>query len=59
MRRLGAVQRFAARESIKATARLERFWMTLKEAAGLYRLHLPLTAPDLELRLVLDGYDQT
>ena len=53
VRRLGTVQRFAARESIKATARLERFWRTLKEAAGLYRLHLPLTASDLESRLEL------
>ncbi len=51
--RLGAVQRFAAKDSIHATARLERFWRTLKENASLYRFHLPLTAEDLERRLEL------
>ena len=49
--RLGAVQRFAAKDSLLATARLERFWRTLKEAANLYRLRLPLTLDDLEHRL--------
>lgn len=49
--RLGAVQRFASKDSLLATARLERFWRTLKEAAGLYHLRLPLTAGDLENRL--------
>jgi len=51
VRRLGAIQRFASTESLFATARLERFWRTLKETAGLYRLHLPLTCEDLEHRL--------
>jgi transposase InsO family protein len=51
--RLGAVQRFAAKDSIHATARLERFWRTLKQNAGLYRLHLPLTPEELERRLEL------
>jgi transposase InsO family protein len=50
-KQLGAVQRLAASDSIYATARLERFWRTLKESAGLYGLHLPLTAEDLERRL--------
>lgn len=49
--RLGVVQRFAAADSLKATARLERFWLTLKQDAGLYRLRLPLTADALEARL--------
>jgi hypothetical protein len=40
-------------DNIKASARLERFWRTLKEGAGLYRLHLPLTSEDLEQRLEL------
>jgi transposase InsO family protein len=34
--KLGVIQRFAASDSIKATARLERFWLTLKQAAGLH-----------------------
>jgi transposase InsO family protein len=53
VRRLGAIQRFASTESLFATARLERFWRNLKETAGLYRLHLPLTREDLEHRLEL------
>lgn len=53
VRRLGAQHRFAATDSILATARLERFWRTLKETAGLYGLHLPLTRDDLERRLEL------
>ena len=36
-----------------ATARLERFWRTLKQLAGLSGLHLPLTREDLERRLEL------
>jgi len=48
---LGAVQRFASEDNLYATARLERFWRTLKESAGLYRFGLPLTARDLEHRL--------
>jgi transposase InsO family protein len=51
VRRLGVFQRFAANDSLKATARLERFWRTIKETARLYRLELPLTAEDLEHRL--------
>jgi transposase InsO family protein len=49
--RLGVIQRFARADSINATARLERFWLTLKLAAGLYGLHRPLTASALEARL--------
>ncbi len=48
---LGIVQRFASADSLKATARLERFWLTLKQTAGLYGLHRPLTALALESRL--------
>jgi transposase InsO family protein len=51
VRRVGATQRFAAADSIKATARLERFWRTLKETARLRGILLPLTAEDLEQRL--------
>jgi transposase InsO family protein len=53
MARLGAFQRFCSKDSLLATARLERWWRTLKESAGLYSLHLPLTAQDLEQRLEL------
>ena len=49
--RLAAVQRFAAADSIKATAQLERFWRTLKQLAGLRALGLPLDRNDLEHRL--------
>jgi transposase InsO family protein len=48
--RLGIVQRFASRENLYATARLERFWRTLKDTARL-RLQAPLTICDLERRL--------
>jgi transposase InsO family protein len=48
--RLGVRQRFASAANIHATARLERFWRTLKETASL-RLHRPLTIQDLERRL--------
>ena len=48
--RLGIVQRFASRENHHATARLERFWRTLKDTASL-RLQAPLTLQDLERRL--------
>lgn len=48
--RLGIVQRFAARDNLYATARLERFWRTMKGSAGL-RLQFPLTRQDLERRL--------
>ncbi len=51
VKRLGAVQRFAAKDSIKATARLERFWRSLKETAGIRALGLPLDRQDLEQRL--------
>lgn len=58
VQRLGVVQRFASQDNLHATARLERFWRTLKETAGLYRLGLPLTREDLEqnLRLALLYY---
>jgi transposase InsO family protein len=49
-RRLGIQQRFASASNIHATARPERFWRTLKDAAGL-RLHRPLTIQDLERRV--------
>ena len=48
--RLGIVQRFASTENIFATARLERFWRTLKDTSGI-RLQPPLTIKDLERRL--------
>jgi transposase InsO family protein len=51
VKRLGASQRFAAADSIKATARLERFWKSLKEIARLRGVFLPLSAEDLEQRL--------
>jgi hypothetical protein len=41
--RLGIVQRFASTENVFATARLERFWRTLKDAA---RLRLQPTLDD-------------
>ncbi|RPH41907.1 MAG: transposase, partial [Planctomycetota bacterium] len=49
-RRLGIRQRFASALNIHATARLERFWRTLKDTTRL-RLHRPLTIQDLERRL--------
>jgi len=49
-RRFGIQQRFASASNIHATARLERFWRTLKDAASL-RLHRPLTIQDLERRV--------
>ena len=48
--RLGARQRFASAENLYATARLERFWRTLKDTASL-RFLWPLTIDDLERRL--------
>ncbi len=48
--RLGAKQRFAAADNIRATARLERFWKTLKKIARV-RLLPPLDLADLEQRL--------
>lgn len=51
VRRLGAVQRFAAKDSIKATARLERFWRTLKDTTGIRAIGLPIDREDLERRL--------
>src|SRR5262245_20157357 len=48
----GIIQRFASKDNIYATARLERFWRTLKEMTRL-RLFRPLTVHDLEERLEL------
>jgi transposase InsO family protein len=53
VRRLGAHHRFASTDSILATARLERFWRTLKQLARLDGLHIPLTREHLEGRLEL------
>jgi transposase InsO family protein len=53
VRRLGIVQRFGSKENLYATARLERFWRTLKQSARLYCFGLPLTLCDLEERLAL------
>jgi len=50
--RLGIIQRFGTTDRIFATARLERFWRTLKEAASL-KHDQPLTLEDLERRLEL------
>ena len=47
------MQRFASKDNLYATARLERFWRSVKESAGLYRLQLPLTLDDVEQRLAL------
>lgn len=48
--RLGIIQRFGTVGHIFATARLERFWRTLKETANLND-DRPLTVEDLERRL--------
>jgi transposase InsO family protein len=48
--RLGILQRFGTKDRLFATARIERFWRTLKEAARLKTLQ-PLTVNDLERRL--------
>jgi transposase InsO family protein len=53
VRRLGIHHRFATAESIKATARLERWWRTLKGLARLSGLQLALTVEDVEQRLEL------
>jgi len=50
--RLGIIQRFGSVQNIFATARIERFWRTLKQTASL-RLQPPLTLGDLEQRLEL------
>ena len=50
--RLGIVQRFASSDNLYATARLERFWRTLKQMAR-FRPFRPLTVHDLEQRLEL------
>jgi hypothetical protein len=49
---VGTVHRFASTDNLFATARLERFWRTFKEAARL-RLQPPLVREDLESRLEL------
>jgi transposase InsO family protein len=48
--RLGTRQRFASKDNLYATARLERFWRTLKQSISL-RLTAPLTREDLERRI--------
>src|SRR5262249_35789178 len=48
--RLGIVQRYGSVQNIFATARIERFWRTLKQTSRL-RLQPPLTLDDLERRL--------
>jgi transposase InsO family protein len=48
--RAGVKPRFASADSIRATARLERFWKTLKQLAGT-RLVPPIDIGDLEQRL--------
>jgi transposase InsO family protein len=50
LRDLGLVQRFRRKDYVAGTARLESFWRTLKNAAGL-RLPTFLTLEDLERRL--------
>jgi transposase InsO family protein len=50
--RLAIRQRFASAGNLYATARLERFWRTLKEAARL-RWRRPLTTGDLERRIAV------
>jgi transposase InsO family protein len=55
--RLGSRQRLAAADSIYATARLERFWRTLKDSLAL-PFFAPLTQEELErtIELALDHY---
>lgn len=48
--RLGIVQRFCSADNNHATACLERFWRTLKQAAQL-KANRPLTIQDLERRI--------
>ena len=48
--RLAIAHRFGTADNLFATARLERFWRSLKELTGLRRRH-PLTMEDLERRL--------
>jgi transposase InsO family protein len=50
--RRGTRQRFASQDNLFATARLERFWRTLKQSLTL-RLAAPLTREDLEQRIEL------
>ena len=50
VREAGTKQRFASADNIRATARLERFWKTLKQIARV-RLVPPLNVADLERRL--------
>jgi transposase InsO family protein len=52
-RRRSIDHRFATADSIKATARLERWWRTLKSLARLRGLQLALTVEDVEQRLEL------
>jgi len=47
------LHRSASADNSKATARLERFWRSLKEMAGLRGLQLALTVDDLERRIEL------
>ena len=52
LRRAGVVKhRFASAENLHATARLERFWRTLKDIADVRGVFAPLTVDDLERRL--------
>jgi hypothetical protein len=48
--RLGAIHCLGSVDNLFATARLERFWRTLKDIAAL-RFHPPLTLEDLDRRL--------
>ncbi|MEP7215360.1 MAG: DDE-type integrase/transposase/recombinase [Anaerolineaceae bacterium] len=50
VKRAGVKPRFASADSIRATARLERFWKTLKQLAGV-RLIPVIDIGDLERRL--------
>ncbi len=50
--RLGIVHRFGTKDRIFATARLERFWRTLKELSSV-KADQPLNLDDLERRLAL------
>ncbi|HEY7700399.1 MAG TPA: DDE-type integrase/transposase/recombinase [Vicinamibacteria bacterium] len=47
---LGAIHRFGSVDCLFATARIERFWRSIKDLAAL-RLHPPLTIEDLDRRL--------
>ncbi len=53
VRGLGSLLRYASADSIRATARLERFWRTLKELGKLRGIRAPIDRRELERRLAI------